>query len=120
MTSLLLAWSVVLRKALISLGYPFLPTIAHAAFLPRTERVFTRTQAILDMLRIVAAIIMLGVGAWVFRRDTARLVLVPLDRMVEKVRPPHGIRVPRTSSMCSVCLLLLRMQVNMNWVPEAL
>lgn len=39
------------------------------------------------MLRIVAAIIMLGVGAWVFRRDTARLVLVPLDRMVEKVRP---------------------------------
>jgi len=42
-------------------------------------------QAILDMLRIITAIILLGLGAWVFKRDTTQLVLVPIERMFKKV-----------------------------------
>ena len=40
----------------------------------------------LDILRILAAILALGLGAWLFNRDTNRLVLVPIDRMMQKVR----------------------------------
>jgi hypothetical protein len=46
----------------------------------------------LDILRILAAVMALGLGAWLFNRDTNRLVLVPIDRMMQKVRhsSPHG------------------------------
>ena len=40
----------------------------------------------LDILRILAAVLALGLGAWLFNRDTNRLVLVPIDRMMQKVR----------------------------------
>jgi hypothetical protein len=40
----------------------------------------------LDILRILAAVMALGLGAWLFNRDTNRLVLVPIDRMMQKVR----------------------------------
>ena len=39
----------------------------------------------LDILRILTAILALGLGAWLFNRDTNRLVLVPIDRMMQKV-----------------------------------
>ncbi len=39
----------------------------------------------LDILRILTAILALGLGAWLFNRDTKRLVLVPIDRMMQKV-----------------------------------
>ena len=43
-------------------------------------------QAMLDILRILTAVLALGLGAWLFNRDTKRLVLVPIDRMMQKVR----------------------------------
>ena len=39
----------------------------------------------LDILRILTAILALGLGAWLFNQDTKRLVLVPIDRMMQKV-----------------------------------
>ena len=52
-----------------------------------------RLQAMLDILRILTAILALGLGAWLFNRDTKRLVLVPIDRMMQKARraEPHNI-----------------------------
>ena len=50
-------------------------------------------QAILDMIRIVTAIVLLALGAYMFNRDTTRLVLVPIERMVQTVRS--------ISSLCS-------------------
>lgn len=43
-------------------------------------------QAMLDVLRILTAILALGLGAFLFNRDTTRLVLVPIERMMQKVR----------------------------------
>ena len=43
-------------------------------------------QAMLDMLRILTAILALGLGAFLFNRDATRLVLVPIERMMQKVR----------------------------------
>ena len=40
----------------------------------------------LDMLRILTAILALGLGAFLFNRDATRLVLVPIERMMQKVR----------------------------------
>lgn len=50
-------------------------------------------QAILDMLRIITAIILLGLGAWVFKRDTTQLVLVPIERMFKKVNIKRDSRI---------------------------
>lgn len=37
------------------------------------------------MLRVITAIILLGLGAYIFKRDTTVLVLVPIERMFKKV-----------------------------------
>ena len=40
----------------------------------------------MDVLRILTAIIALGLGAFLFNQDATRLVLVPIERMMQKVR----------------------------------
>lgn len=57
----------------------------HVARTPQT-RSAQSAQAVLDMLRIITAIILLGLGAYIFKRDTTVLVLVPIERMFKKVR----------------------------------
>ena len=37
------------------------------------------------MMRILTAIILLALGAYIFKRDTTVLVLVPIERMFKKV-----------------------------------
>lgn len=41
------------------------------------------------MMRILTAIILLALGAYVFKRDTTVLVLVPIERMFKKVGSAH-------------------------------
>lgn len=36
-------------------------------------------------MRILTAILALGLGAFLFNRDATRLVLVPIERMMQKV-----------------------------------
>lgn len=51
----------------------------------KAELVDDTMQAMLDVVRILIAIIALGLGAFLFNRDAKRLVLVPIERMMQKV-----------------------------------
>ena len=59
---------------------------------PQNRELAFCKQAILDMMRILTAIILLALGAYVFKRDTTVLVLVPIERMFKKVGTAHAYR----------------------------
>jgi hypothetical protein len=43
-------------------------------------------EAILTIAKTIFILIVLGVGALLFSRDANRLVLIPVDRMVQRVK----------------------------------
>ncbi len=46
----------------------------------------SRLNALLNMLRTLFIVLILAAGVFVFNRDASRLVLRPIERMLQKVR----------------------------------
>lgn len=60
-------------------------------------------DSVLQICKTVFILIVLGVGALLFSADANRLVLIPVDRMVQRVKniadnPRHKVCVRRQSS----------------------
>lgn len=49
-------------------------------------RWFAQFSALLSMMRTLFICAILGVGVFVFNRDASRLVLQPIERMLQKVK----------------------------------
>jgi hypothetical protein len=77
---------------------------------------YSQFNALLNMLRTLFIVFILAVGVFVFNRDASNLVLVPIERMLKRVKdvsenplaikqvPCTCIRAPCTgSSRCVVC-----------------